>query len=459
MVKIVSKLTGLKDHIAFIEQYYSEGMAYIEPFTNEDYRATVIPEERAMILCAPPRADLSGKISRFDHRSFWKWANALALANHLVFVAESSAPPDWVVVNEKPVKGKKAPDLLFYRATAYDEEAAREYYDPPAHKLYTVKQALKFVSIAARRDNSHLLIHRMRATASTATLTISAPVDIDVSTKPHAKTLSSAIAVVEEIAAPVAITMSETNKLEISSGKFQSFIECLSDDIDIQSILPRGVDARKPLAVFDAIQRAAPFMLTKNGYRPWVNSIFIDKNSCYATDNVIFVEAWHGSALTQTALLPPETVEVLASVGEIPTRLQISESTVTFWYHGERYVSSSLVDDEWPMQTVLPVLEYQSTPVPFVEDLFDNIKTLKPFVSDRKLVYLDDTGVRTHESKRTGTVIACETGITTPCIFKIESLLRLEEIAELIDWDVKSGFASFKNKTLLLRGVVRGLMA
>lgn len=431
-------------------------------FYHGSYDDFYIPPN-SFIYCDPPYADTGAyRVDDFDHRRFWKWANRMVMAGHTVVVAEYTAPPDWTPAWQKKVNSRLSGvqvtasiEKIFVRASAYDEEAAREYYDPPLHKYYTIKQVLHFVGTAARKDTSHVLIEDLRATASNHVFTTSAPINIPHNVKPNAKALYSAIKTIDELHAEVHIDLTKAGKLSIKSDKFKVFIECLNDQDLVQAHKPQGVFVSNPKELFKGLQLLAPVMC-ENDLREYANGVAITKNSCMATDNVLFAEVWHGSNLSVEAIVGYETVTTVVNFGEEPERIQISPNTITFWYYGERYLTSTLIDVKFPSERIEALLNRPAQLVAVPNELFDAAKLMRKVTKDKVTAYIESEKIRSFEDdEETGSTFEVATGVKSPVRMDLDRLIKLDGLADQIDWGMYPNPLSFQGKGL--RGVVASI--
>lgn len=433
-------------------------------FFNGSYDQLPIPPN-SFIYCDPPYADTAGySVGGFDHRKFWRWANRKIAEGHTVFVAEYTAPPDWVPIWTKKVRGKllavdrlaASVEKIFTRAMTYDEEAAREYYDPPLHKFFSLKQVLHFLAPACRDDDSHVIIDNLRATASTRTLTISAPINIEHDVKPQAKMLTKAIKIAEDSRAPVVTSLTKAGKLSVKAGKQTTFIECATDYDMAQAIKPSGDVVPNASGLVQAFKVLMPF-IGEDELRPDQHGLMISDKSVYAVNNIICAQYWTGIPVTTPVIVSRELVKMVVALDEEPESVQVSENTVTFWYPGERRITSTLIDATWPIARVDELLSTPANPVQLPDDFFDGVEAINNFSDERESLYIHPDHMATSLEDEIGSRVDIATGAEKLVCFTAYYLYKLRASVTHIDWSMWPKPCVFRGDRL--RGVIIGRAA
>jgi DNA adenine methylase len=111
------KLQSRRAYESIIDQ--SEKLKSVS-FFNISYIDLDIPEN-SVIYCDPPYAETTGYKDKFDHKTFWEWADIMVEIGNTVFVSEYTAPEHWECIWQKEVTSsltkdtgsKKAIEKLF----------------------------------------------------------------------------------------------------------------------------------------------------------------------------------------------------------------------------------------------------------------------------------------------------------------------------------------------------------
>jgi hypothetical protein len=102
-------------------------------------------------------------------------------------------------------------------------------------------------------------------------------------------------------------------------------------------------------ALIAACKCLAP-LISKDASRPWAQSMWLGQGLARVTNNVIFAEYWLDFPFRDyEILLPLPAVNELARIGEPPSHVQLSETTLTFHWRGqERYLLTQTCATPWP---------------------------------------------------------------------------------------------------------------
>lgn len=318
---------------------------------------------------------------------------------------------------------------------------------------------LKFIVRAvARKDFAeelcHLVIKDNKAYAYDGLLSMSTTIGVSLHVRPHAKTLVKAIEACDDEAA-IALHVTPAGKLAVKSGKFKAFVNCLDNNAPFTQPLPQGEDVAITDELLDSIKELAPFMAI-DASRPWAMGLRIVGNSTYATNNIILVERYHGSAFPKEVILPADCVKELININEKPVRVQVSDESITFWFSEDRWLRSQLIVGQWPenMGEVFDRAMQGHDAQPLPEDFFTALDTLKPFLDDRGRIFIYPDRVATSNEEGTGASVEVQMRDGEQ-IFHRDQLRLLEGICTKIDLTMyPAPCAWFGNK---LRGVLLGL--
>lgn len=322
--------------------------------------------------------------------------------------------------------------------------------------------ALKFVSGAINNrsheeSHRHLMIKDRRVTAYNGFITMSSPIDRDLHIKPKADLLIKAV---ETIAAKqkkdkdkedkTTFTYSDkTARLNIKSGAFRTSIACLPNEADIFPAEPEGELIAVTPELIKAIIALDPLMGI-DATRQWSMGIRIARMSAFATNNIVLVERWHGANFPYECVIPAVAIEELIRVSRVPTHIQMTQSSLTFWFDGGMWLRTQLVAAEWPAHADT-LLSVSGAPVALPDDFYENLATLKKF-TDLNVVFFRP-GIMSTSKDEDGTSIDIPLQIEQGA-FLLNKLAELDGIATAIDFSAYPKPCPFKGH--MLRGVIVG---
>lgn len=430
-------------------------------FYQGSYDSFYIPPE-SFIYCDPPYADTASySVGGFDHRRFWKWCNRMVAEGHTVVVAEYSAPPDWAPIWEKKVRSKvystkhtNSIERIFMRASAYDEDEAREYYDPPLYKLYTIPQVLRFVIGAGNKDTSSIVIANKVATVNNEIMTYEAPINVPFDVVPSAKEFAAVVKVAEESRQPLDIGLTPGGKFRVSAGKARSFVNTMPDSMLSQPIAASGVFLDNPVAIYKALVKLAPIM-ARDDLREFANGVSLNSYTCMATNNILFGEVWHGSELPFNRVIGADTIDQLIRLNEEPEAIQYSMNTITFWFHGRRRLTSTLINAEFPVDKVSAILNRETNFVELSAEFFAAIKTIIKLNKGTNL-RIEPNRIFTSDQEEDGASVDIATGTPKRIVVKAEVIMSLSGLADRIDFSQYPDPMTFQGAGM--RGLIMGLL-
>lgn len=290
--------------------------------------------------------------------------------------------------------------------------------------------SLKFVKGAvSRKDHlpalTHFQIKNGFVKGHNGTLTLCAPIDIDLDVAPKASTFITAIDTCQE---EIKITRTPSGRLSIKSGKFKALVECLGEDYP--STNPEGDVIELPQSgILEAFKKIMPF-IAEDASRPWARGILLRGQSAYATNNVVLVEYWTGYPFPLSLNIPATTIAEMVRIGQEPVRMQVTEQSVTFFYENGCWLKTLLYSTEWPDLSKILDKESKQTPIP--DDFIQSLRNIQPFVSKLRQVILSKGVVSTEPDLDLGT--NCETDFgEIGGIFNIDYLIDVVELASSID--------------------------
>lgn len=319
---------------------------------------------------------------------------------------------------------------------------------------------LKFVQGAVAKKDlipamTHFRIENGFVRSYNGMMALCSPIDCDLDCIPLASQMVDAIGKCDET--PV-LSMARNGSLRIVSGPVKFYVDCV--DGETAHVEPKGqevfFDGEVLLA---ALKMLFPFT-GEDASRPWTNGILLQKQSAFATNNVIVVEYWLGTDVPFVVNLPKEAVREMLRIDEPPTHAQIDTNSLTLHYTDGRWIRTQLLETSWPDLT--KILDHPSDPIEIDERLFEGMKKLERAADELGRIYLLGDIMRTHLSPDDEDPNDVEKGAEYNCagmgirgIYQMKMLKLLEGVATHAD------FSRYPNPTLFfgerLRGAIAGM--
>jgi DNA polymerase III sliding clamp (beta) subunit (PCNA family) len=310
--------------------------------------------------------------------------------------------------------------------------------------------ALNFVKGAvARKDfvpvQQHFLIRGGIIRAFNGLIGLSSPIPVDIDCAPKANQLIKAI---ESCEGTVALSLTETGRLLVRSGRFKTFVDTTEPET-FPVYAPQGKRINLDSDILPALRYLEPF-IADDASRQWACGIMLDGESAFATNNIVLQQYWLGFKFPCRVNIPGAAIRELLRIGESPTALQMDETRVTFFYPEQRQITTNVYETEWPQTDQL--LSRDSNQSPFPDGFFDVIERLIPFCDDLGRVYFTGNRISTSpDPDNAGTTIDLP-GVPVAGCFNAKQLLRLKDVALSID------FESYPLPSLFYGDVARGLI-
>lgn len=310
---------------------------------------------------------------------------------------------------------------------------------------------LKFVSGAiAKKDfiptMKHFLIHDGTVRAYNGVLTLSSPIALDIDCKPLADPMMRAIINCTDT---VNLSLTPANRLKIQSGKFKAFIDCTL--LEIPDIVPDGDEIDLTgVNLVDIFKKLYPLIGT-DASRPWVNGIYLNNNSCYATNNAIICQHWLGVSVPAINI-PREAIKEVIRVGVEPHSIKVTSNSISFMYDSGRWIKSKLIDGGWA--NVEPVLSAASNQKPLDEELFTGIDVVEDFCEKSGIVYFSEGLLHTSREQEVGGRYSLES-LKWDGAYNVNNLKLLKGIATTIDWSTYPKASIFYGDNI--RGALIGM--
>lgn len=308
---------------------------------------------------------------------------------------------------------------------------------------------LKFVQGAVAKKDfnpvlTHFLIKDGKVTGCNGRLTISCPIDLDITAAPRAADLVKAVSNCSEA---VSIHMTKAGKLAIKSGSFRVYIECFEQIDNFPELTIPG--EKKPIQgkFIDSLIQLKNFVGI-DASREWSNTYLFTPDGCItATNNIIMAQKYIGRVFDEKVALPFDIAQELMRIGEEPCSVAISDRKITFIYEGGKILQASRTDSEWPEFSHLFDPNCQALPIP--EGLFEAITKLRPFAGDEEKIYFRDGKVCTSHEDECGASIEVP-GLAEKGIYNARQLENLQGIATKID------FSSYPKPCCFFGDKIRG---
>lgn len=323
-----------------------------------------------------------------------------------------------------------------------------------------ILDSLRFVSGAVSRNDivtslQHLLIKDGRVVAYDGLLAMSCPIDIGLHVKPEADELVRAV---KACGTADVLTMHTTaaGKLALKSGGFRAFVRCLSDEVDMHTPMPVGTPIELTPAFYAAVKVLAPFMSDQpDADRAWARGIRAKGDSIFAVkDNVVVIQHWTGVVMPEEVIIPYDAIKELLRVGEAPVGCLVDSRSMTFFFTGQRWLHTKLIEGPWP-DVADKILATTADVVEVPSGLFDAVEKIKPFMAkDVKRVYFLKGKLATSQEEGEGASVDAD--LPEGPIFKIPYLQMLSSVATHIDLTTWPKPCAFKGKAV--RGLIIGMI-
>lgn len=300
--------------------------------------------------------------------------------------------------------------------------------------------ALRFVASAiARKDYvpalTHYKIRDGRVTGFNGIFALSSDIDVDLDVMPNAVKFIAAVRACPEDA-PIALNVTPAGKLAVKSGKFKSYVDCLVPDTVATWVEPEGEVVDLGPHFMDGIRLLAPTM-SIDASRGWAMGVKLQGEFMFTTNNVMMVQYWHGTPVPLDVVIPDLAIRELIRIGEKPTKIQVTGTSISFWFGPERWLRTNLLEGgAWPTDKLDRILAASNgQQVEFPADFFESIDKLKPFLGDHGTVYMTSEQLSTSRHEGEGTVIELENPVIDGMqAYHHNQIVLLSDLAKTIDW-------------------------
>jgi len=289
---------------------------------------------------------------------------------------------------------------------------------------------LNFVSKAVCKADypavrRHFKLSNGTISAYDGEIAISCAIDCDINAQPEAATFLSAMSKCDKDITSLALT--KTGKINIKSGSFKAFIKCTTDDLIIPEPSGHFVDLDDQFIT--TIKTLSNF-ISSDPNQKWANSLLIDKDKAYTTNNRVALQHDLRCSLEKPIVIPKKCVDTLVKINKAPVKMQVSASSVTFYYSPTEWLSSNLLDVKWP--DLEPTINQQCAYNAISSTLFDELGTLSGFTDKLDKVHIGYGFARTSLVDQDGAAIAIQEQ-SVGC-YKLHDLLSVKDIMTHADF-------------------------
>ena len=290
--------------------------------------------------------------------------------------------------------------------------------------------AIRFTQGAvAKKDFSpeltHFRIENGTIRGFNGNLSLFSPISLDLKISPKALPFIKAVQACKET---IELHVTSTGRLSIRSGKFKAFVDCLEEAFP--AVDPAGEVIPLQGELLGVMKKLFPF-IAEDASRPWARGILFRGQSAITTNNIVLLEYWLGYQFPVEINVPRAAIAELLRIGEEPTAIQIGENSCTFHFKGDRWLRTATCSTEWP--DMRPVLERNTTQLPFPEGLMEAAQELMPFVDDLTRLFMTPGKVATSQHDGDGASVDLPSIQTTGC-FNAKQLVQLSGIAKTVDF-------------------------
>lgn len=312
---------------------------------------------------------------------------------------------------------------------------------------------LKFVQGAvAKRDlmpaMTHFRIEGGFVRSYNGVLALCSPIDCNIDCIPKADKLVKAIGRCKDV---MTMTLCPNGKLEISSGPFHVFIDCIEGET--HHVEPAGTRVDfDGAALLKALKVVYPF-IGDDASRPWTNGVLLRGQSAFATNNVCLIEYWVGAIFPHVINIPEVAITEMLRIDEAPTFAQMDTNSVTFHYSDGRWIRTQLLETTWPELTKILDVECNATPID--PRLFEALESLDGFTDKAGRVYIRNGMLRTENDDTESGAAYAVNGLGIEGAYQIKMLSLLAGVATHAD------FTRYPEPTMffgdMLRGAIMGM--
>ena len=197
------------------------------------------------------------------------------------------------------------------------------------------------------------------------------------------------------------------------------------------------------IGLLPMLRKIRPFIATDETRRWATGALLMPSGEAYATNNVsmLRVECPMLTALQVPINLPGHAIDELLRIGEEPISFGLSATSVTFYFHGDWWLTCQLINNSWPLETIAKLFaDFPADLPPLPPGAFEALKTVASFAENPKLkaVELGNGAISTPEGQQSA---AFEGFDFAPGLFNADYLQLVFEIATSFGGGEPSKFA------------------
>lgn len=248
-------------------------------------------------------------------------------------------------------------------------------------------EELKFVQGAVSKKDfvpamSHFQIQNQYIKSFNGQVTISSPIECDLTCNPNAEQIVKAIS---KCGKHTTLTLTPTGRLSVKSEGFRAVVECFPETLATPS--PAGVyykvNGEQLYRLFNMLYP----IVGEDATRSWANGILLTGNYAYATNNVILARAELEGKPFPPVNIPKLAIREILRINKPCDYLQVDKTSITFHYGMNKWLRTTLLDLGWPdADNLIPKDFTNCTPIP--ETFFKQLEHLKDFTDEHGRVYL-----------------------------------------------------------------------
>lgn len=311
---------------------------------------------------------------------------------------------------------------------------------------------LRFVQGAVSKKDflpalTHFRIQNGTVRSYNGMMALCSPIALDLDVTPKAEPLVKAINNCDET---VSLTITPTGRLSVKSGSFRALIDCVQEETP--HVLPEGDRVEFDGVHFLAAMKAVYPFIGTDASRQWGNGVLLLNQSAFATNNVCLIEYWVGCNFPISCNIPRVAVKEILRIDEAPTHAQMTETSITFHYTGDRWLRTQLFSTDWP--DIGKILSAEANLTTIDTRLFEAVEKLKPFTDKMGRIFINKGIISTTQDPEQGAHYFVP-DMQSEGIYNVDMLQLLQGVVTTIDMTTYPKPCMFQGDRL--RGAIVGM--